>query len=65
MPHPEADTCSPGPYGGEKEHIVSMYVPLITGTEVFHSLGIPASTGNLVSYVQTDGNESMSPTPTT
>ena len=51
MLHPKADACSPGLYWGEKEHTVSTHVPLMTGTEVSHSLGIHASAGNLVSYV--------------
>ena len=64
MPHPEADTCSLGLYWGEKEHTPSVHVSLMTGTEVSHSLEIPASTGNLVSYVQADGNGNMSSTLT-
>ena len=43
---------------------MSVHVPLMTGTEVSHSLRIPASTGNLVSYVQANGNENMSSTLT-
>ena len=64
MPHPETDTCSLGPYWGEKEHTTSVHVPLMIGTEVSHSPGIPTSAGNLVSYVQDDGNGNMSSTLT-
>ena len=60
MLHPEADTCSPGPYWGKKEYNASMHVPLMIGTEVSHSPRIPTSTSNLVSYVQADGNGNMS-----
>ena len=60
MPHPEADTCSSGPYWGEKEHTTFVHIPLMTRTKVSHSPGIPASTGNLVLYVQADGNGNMS-----
>ena len=60
MPYSEADTGSSGPCWGKKEHIASMHVPLMTGTEVSHSLGIPTSTGNLVLYVRDDGNGNMS-----
>ena len=39
---------------------MSECVPLMTGTKVSHNLGIFASVGNLVSYVQADGNDNMS-----
>ena len=39
---------------------MSEFVPLMTGTEVSHDLGILASVGNPVSYVQADGNDNMS-----
>ena len=39
---------------------MSECVPLMTGTEVSHDSGILASMGNLVSYVQADGNDNMS-----
>ena len=39
---------------------MSMPVPLMTRTVPSHNPGIPASKGNLVSYVQVDGNGSMS-----
>ena len=39
---------------------MSVHVPLMTGTEVSHSIRIPTSAGNLVSYVKADGNENMS-----
>ena len=60
MTHPKADTYSPGPYWGDKEHTASMHVPMMTRTEVSHSLGILAFGGNLVSYVQAYGNGNMS-----
>ena len=60
MSHSEADTGSSGPCWGKKEHAASVHVPLMTGTEVSRSLGIPTSTGNLVSYVRADGNGNMS-----
>ena len=59
MQHPGTDTGSSGPHRGEKEHIASVHVPLITGTEVSHGLEIPTSEGNLASYVQADGNDNM------
>ena len=59
VPHSEADTGSFGSCWGKKEHIESVHVPLMIGTEVFHSLGIPASAGNLVSHVRADGNGDM------
>ena len=61
MLHSEADTGSFGPCWGKKERTVSMHVPLMTGTEVSHSLGIPASAGNLVSHVWANGSGTMSP----
>ena len=60
MPHPEVDSCSPGSYWGEKEHTAPVHVPLMTGTKVSYSPGILASEGNLVSFVQADGNGNMS-----
>ena len=60
MPHLEAETCSFGPYWGEKEQTASVHILLMTGTEVSHSPGILASAGNLVSYVQAYGNGNMS-----
>ena len=60
MQYPEPDTCSPVLYWGKEEHIASVNVLLMIGTEVSHSLGILASAGNLISYVQADGNENMS-----
>ena len=60
MPHLEADIGSSGPCWGKKEHTVSVHVPLMTGTEVSRSLGILASMGNLISYVQADGNGNIS-----
>ena len=40
---------------------MSVYVPLMTGTEASHNSGIPASEDNLSSNVQVDGNGTMAP----
>ena len=40
---------------------MSVHVPLMIGTEVSHNSGIPSSTGNPVSSVQTGGNGNMYP----
>ena len=64
MQYPEPDTCSPSLYWGKEEHTASVHVPLMTRTEVSHSPGILASAGNLISYVQDDGNENISSTLT-
>ena len=37
-----------------------VYVPLITGTEVSHNSGIPASKDNPASSVQANGSGNMS-----
>ena len=60
MQYPGTDTGPFGPHWGEKEQIVSALIPLMTGIEVSHILGIPASVGNLVSHVRADGNGNMS-----
>ena len=60
MQHPWTDTGSSGLHCGEKEHTASTHVPLMTGTKVSRSLGIPTSAGNPASYVQADGNGNMS-----
>ena len=60
MQHPKTGTSPFGPHWGEKEQTVSAPVPLMTGTEVSHIPRIPASTRNLVSHVQADGNENIS-----
>ena len=60
MPHFKADTSSSGLCWGEKEHTASMHVPLMIGIELSRSPGIPASVGNLVSYLWVDGNGNMS-----
>ena len=39
---------------------MSVYILLMTGTEVSHNSRIPASKGNPASSVQADGNGSMS-----
>ena len=60
VPHPEIDTCSPGPRWGKVEHTVSVHVPQMTGTVVSLDPGIPASEGNPVSNVPASGNGNMS-----
>ena len=60
MQHLETDTGPSDPYWGEKEQTVSTPIPLMTGTEVSRILGIPTSTGNLISHVRADGNGNMS-----
>ena len=60
MQHPETDTGRSGQYWGEKEQTASALVPLMIGTKVSHISEIPASAGNLVSYVWADGNGNMS-----
>ena len=45
---------------GKKEHTTSVHVPVMTRTEVSCNPRIPASTGNLVSYVQANDNGNMS-----
>ena len=59
MQHLGTDTGSSGLHRGEKEHTASVHVPLMTGFEASHGLEIPASEGNLASYVQDDGNDNM------
>ena len=39
---------------------MSVYVPLMTGTEVSHNPRLLSSAGNHVSYVQAYGNGNMS-----
>ena len=46
MPHSEADIGSSGLCWGKKEHTTSVHVPLMTGAEMSHSLGIFVSMGN-------------------
>ena len=59
MQHPGTNTGSSGLHRGEKEHIASVHVPLMTGTEAFHGPMIPTSEGNPASYVQVDCNGNM------
>ena len=59
MQHPETDTGFSGPHRGEKEHIASVHVSLMTRTEAFHGPNIPTSEGNPASYVHADGNGNM------
>ena len=49
--HPRTNTGSSGPHWGEKEQIVSVHVPLMTGIVKSQNLGILASEGNPASYV--------------
>ena len=60
MQYPTTSTGSPGPWWGREEQTKSVNIPLMTGTEVSHNSGIPASEGNLVSCVQASGNRNMS-----
>ena len=59
MEYPRTDTGSPGPCWGKEEQNASVYVPLMTGTMVSHSFGIPTSEGNLVFSVQAGGTENI------
>ena len=59
MLYPGTDTGSSGPHRGEKEHIASVHIPLMTGTEASHGLAILASEGNPTSYVQVECNGNM------
>ena len=60
MQHLGTDIVSPGPYWGKEEQTSSAHVPLTTGDMVSHNSEILASTGNLASYVQADGNGNVS-----
>ena len=60
MQHPETDTGSSGLYWGKEEHTASVHVPRMIGTKLSHSPRIPTFAGNVISYVQADGNENMS-----
>ena len=60
MQHPGTDTSSSCPHWGEKEQIVFVHIPLMTGIVLSHNLGILASKGNPASYVQVDGSNNMS-----
>ena len=55
------DTVSHGPWWGNEEQTVSVYVPLMTGTDVSHNSWIPASKENPASGVQADGNGNIAP----
>ena len=59
MQYPGTDTGSSGPHWGEKEHIASVHVPLMIGTEASHGPAIPTSEGNPASYVQANYNGNM------
>ena len=54
------ETDSSDPHWSEKEQPESMFVPLMTGPALAQNPGILASVGNPSSYVQADGNRSMS-----
>ena len=54
------DTGSSDPYWGAEEQIVSVPLPLMTGTVPAQNLEIHASAGNPISYAQADGNRNMS-----
>ena len=60
MQHLGTDTGSSGPHWGKKEHIASVHVPPMIGTEVSRGPGIPASSGNLISHVRAIDNGNMS-----
>ena len=53
---------SSDPYRGEKEQIVSMHVPPMSGIAVSHIPRISAFMGNLASYVQAGDNRNISST---
>ena len=61
MQRPATDIVSPGPWWGKKEQTAFVYVPLMTGPEVFHNSRILASEDNPASSVQADSNGNMSP----
>ena len=54
------ETGSSDPHWSEKEQPESAPVPLMTRPASAQNLGILASVGNPSSYVQADGNKSMS-----
>ena len=54
------ETGSSDPHWSEKEQPESAPVPLMTGPAPAQNPRIPASVGNPSSYVQADGNRSMS-----
>ena len=54
------ETGSSDPYQSEKQQTKSAPVPLMTGIALAQNLGIHASVGSPVSYVQVAGNRSMS-----
>ena len=60
MQHPGIGTGSSGPHWGKKEQTMSVHVPLMTRTVMYHNPGIPVSEGNPASYVQVDGSNNMS-----
>ena len=58
--HPATETGSSDPYQSEKEQTEPTLVPSMTGTGPAQNPGIHASVGSPASYVQADGNRSMS-----
>ena len=54
------ETSSSEPHRSEKEQPESAPIPLMTGPASAQNPGIPASVGNPSSYVQANGNRSMS-----
>ena len=60
MQRPATDIVSSGPRWGKEEQIEFVYVPLMTGPEVFHNSRILASEDNPALGVQVDGNGNMS-----
>ena len=53
MQHRGTNIGSFGSHQGEKEHTVSVHVPMMTGTEASHGPEIPTSEGNPFSHVTT------------
>ena len=61
MQRPTTDTISLDPWWGKEEQTTFVYVPLMTGIEVSHNSGIPASEENPALGVQADGNGNIAP----
>ena len=58
--HLGTDIVFLSPWWGREEQTAFVHVPLMTGTGVSHSLGIPVSKDNPVSCVKASGNGNMS-----
>ena len=54
------ETGSSDPYRGGKEQTMSAHVPLMIRTVMSHNSRIPASEGNLASYVQVGDSRNIS-----